>query len=165
MAESVDALVSNTSGAIRAGSIPAPGTRNPRRMRSARVFLLFSPHFPHIFLAPSGWDGLSRIAPYFHILSMKMAAFMDKVQFLVGLSMKSGCFMDGWVSRRGLSMKMAAFMDKVQFLMGLSMKMACFMDSGRHWSRMGLVRRRWWRRSGGVGGGGGVGALWGGVRR
>ena len=27
MAESVDALVSNTSGAIRAGSIPAPGTR------------------------------------------------------------------------------------------------------------------------------------------
>ncbi len=29
MAESVDALVSNTSGAIRAGSIPAPGTRSP----------------------------------------------------------------------------------------------------------------------------------------
>ena len=28
MAESVDALVSNTSGAIRAGSIPAPGTKN-----------------------------------------------------------------------------------------------------------------------------------------
>ena len=28
MAESVDALVSNTSGAIRAGSIPAPGTDN-----------------------------------------------------------------------------------------------------------------------------------------
>ncbi len=28
MAESVDALVSNTSGAIRAGSIPAPGTRS-----------------------------------------------------------------------------------------------------------------------------------------
>ena len=27
MADSVDALVSNTSGAIRAGSIPAPGTR------------------------------------------------------------------------------------------------------------------------------------------
>ena len=27
MAESVDALVSNTSGAIRAGSIPAPGTQ------------------------------------------------------------------------------------------------------------------------------------------
>ena len=26
MAELVDALVSNTSGAIRAGSIPAPGT-------------------------------------------------------------------------------------------------------------------------------------------
>ena len=29
MAESVDALVSNTSGAIRAGSIPAPGTTKP----------------------------------------------------------------------------------------------------------------------------------------
>ncbi len=27
MAESVDALVSNTSGATRAGSTPAPGTR------------------------------------------------------------------------------------------------------------------------------------------
>ena len=37
MAESVDALVSNTSGAIRAGSIPAPGTGNPRRSYSARV--------------------------------------------------------------------------------------------------------------------------------
>ena len=31
MAESVDALVSNTSGAIRAGSIPAPGTRKGLR--------------------------------------------------------------------------------------------------------------------------------------
>ena len=29
MAESVDALVSNTSGAIRAGSTPALGTRSP----------------------------------------------------------------------------------------------------------------------------------------
>ena len=29
MAELVDALVSNTNGAIRAGSIPAPGTRKP----------------------------------------------------------------------------------------------------------------------------------------
>ena len=38
MAESVDALVSNTSGAIRAGSIPAPGTTNPRRVRSTRFF-------------------------------------------------------------------------------------------------------------------------------
>ena len=48
MAESVDALVSNTSGAIRAGSIPAPGTRNPRRARSARVFLFSFPTFsPH----------------------------------------------------------------------------------------------------------------------
>ena len=36
------------------------------------------------------------------ILSMKMAAFMDKVQFLVGLSMKMACFMD---SRRQWSMR------------------------------------------------------------
>ena len=43
MAESVDALVSNTSGAIRAGSIPAPGTANPRRVRSTRVFLFSFP--------------------------------------------------------------------------------------------------------------------------
>ena len=33
---------------------------------------------------------------------MKMAAFMDKVQFLVGLSMKMACFMD---SRRQWSMR------------------------------------------------------------
>ena len=40
MAESVDALVSNTSGAIRAGSIPAPGTRNrkPLIFRGLRFF-------------------------------------------------------------------------------------------------------------------------------
>ena len=45
MAESVDALVSNTSGAIRAGSIPAPGTGNPRRVISTRVFLFSFPTF------------------------------------------------------------------------------------------------------------------------
>ena len=37
MAELVDALVSNTNGAIRAGSIPAPGTKNPRRITSTGV--------------------------------------------------------------------------------------------------------------------------------
>jgi hypothetical protein len=79
---------------------------------------------------------------------MKMAAFMDKVQFLVGLSMKMACFMD----ERGGQV-------------GLSMKMACFMDSRRQWSMRDLVRCRWWRRSGGgEEGGGGVGALWGGIR-
>ena len=42
MAESVDALVSNTSGAIRAGSIPAPGTS--RRLRAdARSLLCLHP--------------------------------------------------------------------------------------------------------------------------
>ena len=40
MAESVDALVSNTSGAIRAGSIPAPGTynRKPLIFKDLRFF-------------------------------------------------------------------------------------------------------------------------------
>ena len=71
MAESVDALVSNTSGATRAGSTPALGTKVPRvRLKRrtgstkarccktttystfsfyrAKVFLsIFSPHFPH----------------------------------------------------------------------------------------------------------------------
>ena len=40
MAESVDALVSNTSGAIRAGSIPAPGTE--KRILTARVLFSIS---------------------------------------------------------------------------------------------------------------------------
>ena len=42
MAESVDALVSNTSGAIRAGSIPAPGTQNRKslKIKDLRFFLL-----------------------------------------------------------------------------------------------------------------------------
>ena len=48
MAESVDALVSNTSGAIRAGSIPAPGTKNPRRMHSTRVLTFYFPHIPQL---------------------------------------------------------------------------------------------------------------------
>ena len=39
MAESVDALVSNTSGAIRAGSIPAPGT-SKKTQHYAGSFLL-----------------------------------------------------------------------------------------------------------------------------
>ena len=39
MAESVDALVSNTSGATRAGSTPALGTKEPRvRLKNAMVF-------------------------------------------------------------------------------------------------------------------------------
>ena len=69
------------------------------------------PHFPHIFLAPSGWNGLSRIAPYFHILSMEMAAFMDKVQFLVGLSIKMAVFMDGVCKNRLLSTKSVVSVD------------------------------------------------------
>ena len=48
MAESVDALVSNTSGAIRAGSIPAPGTRKwpteTCRPFLYKIFPTFSPH-------------------------------------------------------------------------------------------------------------------------
>ena len=48
MAESVDALVSNTSGAIRAGSIPAPGTHkwptDTCRPFLYKIFPTFSPH-------------------------------------------------------------------------------------------------------------------------
>ena len=48
MAESVDALVSNTSGAIRAGSIPALGTRkwptDTCRPFLYPIFPTFSPH-------------------------------------------------------------------------------------------------------------------------
>ena len=62
---------------------------------------------------------------------------MDKVQFLVGLSMKMACFMD---SRRHWSM------------MGL---VRC-----RWWRRSGGVGGG----GGGEDGGGGVGALWGSVR-
>ena len=39
MAESVDALVSNTSGATRAGSTPALGTKTERKLNSLRFFL------------------------------------------------------------------------------------------------------------------------------
>ena len=39
MAELVDALVSNTNGAIRAGSIPAPGTQ--REVRKNFSFFLW----------------------------------------------------------------------------------------------------------------------------
>lgn len=38
MAELVDALVSNTNAARRAGSIPALGTKNPKT-KSFRIFL------------------------------------------------------------------------------------------------------------------------------
>ena len=43
MAELVDALVSNTNGAIRAGSIPAPGTqfKNPSSSIQLLGFFIF----------------------------------------------------------------------------------------------------------------------------
>ena len=46
MAESVDALVSNTSGATRAGSTPALGTRlKSRVLQLGRVAALFFYHW------------------------------------------------------------------------------------------------------------------------
>ena len=45
MAESVDALVSNTSGAIRAGSIPAPGTQ-----QKCKCLIFKHLHFSFSFL-------------------------------------------------------------------------------------------------------------------
>ena len=41
MAELVDALVSNTNGAIRAGSIPAPGTQFKKPSSSIQLLLGF----------------------------------------------------------------------------------------------------------------------------
>ena len=41
MAESVDALVSNTSGAIRAGSIPAPGTIKSCKQLAINAYRIF----------------------------------------------------------------------------------------------------------------------------
>ncbi len=41
MAESVDALVSNTSGATRAGSTPALGTRHKKSRNIVPAFLCF----------------------------------------------------------------------------------------------------------------------------
>ena len=41
MAESVDALVSNTSGAIRAGSIPAPGTTKSHKQLIFNTYGIF----------------------------------------------------------------------------------------------------------------------------
>ena len=49
MAESVDALVSNTSGATRAGSTPALGTslRSVLTINSYNTLLSFCRHMPH----------------------------------------------------------------------------------------------------------------------
>ena len=49
MAESVDALVSNTSGATRAGSTPALGTTRALQSLSAA-----SPRSQHFFISPKG---------------------------------------------------------------------------------------------------------------
>ena len=54
MAELVDALVSNTSGAIRAGSIPAPGTKKPFQI-SERAF---SFHFVPKLFTNKQWTNL-----------------------------------------------------------------------------------------------------------
>ena len=43
MAESVDALVSNTSGAIRAGSTPALGTESESSSEGSDFFVILVP--------------------------------------------------------------------------------------------------------------------------
>ena len=50
MAESVDALVSNTSGATRAGSTPALGTRKPLQKFSTRVSSFPPLKFGHLLV-------------------------------------------------------------------------------------------------------------------
>ena len=74
MAESVDALVSNTSGATRAGSTPALGTsvQNLRKqvlqiIRPAALFLIGKPLL-HIEFHT---DGETQDITYRHILSLE----------------------------------------------------------------------------------------------
>ena len=57
MAESVDALVSNTSGAIRAGSTPALGTESQVKNVSLGFFLCQFFFYSDI----SGFSGLAHI--------------------------------------------------------------------------------------------------------
>ena len=45
MAESVDALVSNTSGATHPGSIPGLGTKSLQKQQSAEHFSMFGTFF------------------------------------------------------------------------------------------------------------------------
>ena len=80
MAESVDALVSNTSGAIRAGSIPAPGTRkwptDTCRPFLYKIFPTFSPHLTII---------LQKVLEFFcfctaHITPSNCCHFSDELE-------------------------------------------------------------------------------------
>ena len=89
MAESVDALVSNTSGATRPGSTPGLGTKLESKSSASLVcrgFFLFSPYhdrptcmFMHLWKAPRSraWrtalrpskNRSSRPLPYFSVLA------------------------------------------------------------------------------------------------
>ena len=68
MAESVDALVSNTSGAIRAGSTPAPGTFSKYQIADYQLF--------GIFILTS----MSAICPHF-LWSRKFYQKLHKIKF------------------------------------------------------------------------------------
>ena len=75
MAESVDALVSNTSGAIRAGSIPAPGTQ-----QKCTCLFFKHLHFSFSLFAPRLHHRMGSFKPkyrHFYILSIKTALFVD----------------------------------------------------------------------------------------
>ena len=92
MAESVDALVSNTSGAIRAGSIPAPGTRkwptDTCRPFLYKIFPTFSPHLPIILqkvfrkrpILLSKSADVIRYRFLFHRLFLSAAEFICKAE-------------------------------------------------------------------------------------
>ena len=56
MAESVDALVSNTSGATRAGSTPALGTSSLSRKRKCCRPSLAALFLFHVVIESSHWD-------------------------------------------------------------------------------------------------------------
>ena len=65
MAESVDALVSNTSGAIRAGSIPAPGTKkDSKNLSPFFVYLLFALLLFNTAVGICQAGGVDEVAPF-----------------------------------------------------------------------------------------------------
>ena len=63
MAESVDALVSNTSGATRAGSTPALGTKKPLNLSIRRFFFFWGASDELSSLELKGVKGSQRPLP------------------------------------------------------------------------------------------------------
>ena len=80
MAESVDALVSNTSGAIRAGSTPALGTykfSNALQASTCRAFFLGYPLPFTLYLLPSQTKGkYEQFVPFYEYVYLKRNEYL-----------------------------------------------------------------------------------------